>query len=368
MKIFYLVKKELIEIFRQKELLFLIFVAPLVQIVLLSYVITTDIKNVPIEIINLSRARSARQIVTRIRTTPLFRVRRISDRPDDALERLKRGEVKAVILLRDRRRTLPEGSLAFPEIQIQMDGIDSNTSQIAAGYFNGIIRTHLLNDLERRGLSMPVRAQTIIRFNPELRSINTMGPAIVALLLTIVTLFLTSQALVREKEQQTLDTLRISRLSTLEIFVGKALPQAIIGITQMLLGLIVIILWFGIPLRGSVLSLFVAAFIYLSAILSYGLLISTLSSTQQQAMFFSWFSLMSFLILSGFLTPVENIPMPLRLLSDINPLRYLMQIIREIFLKGNGIEFFWKELLALSAITTVMTSISLVNFKRFVSK
>lgn len=367
MKIFYLVKKELIEIFRQKELLFLIFVAPLVQIVLLSYVITTDIKNVPVEIINLSRARSARQIVNRIRTTPLFRVRRISGRPDDALQRLKRGEVKAVILLRDRR-THPEGSLAYPEIQIQMDGIDSNTSQIAAGYFNGILRTYLLSDLERRGLSMPVLAQTVIRFNPELRSINTMGPAIVALLLTIVTLFLTSQALVREKEQQTLDTLRISRLSTLEIFIGKALPQAIIGITQMLLGLIVIILWFGIPLRGSVPSLFLAAFIYLAAILSYGLLISTLSSTQQQAMFFSWFSLMSFLILSGFLTPVENIPMPLRLLTDINPLRYLMQIIREIFLKGNGIAFFWKELLALLAITVVVTSISLANFKRFVSK
>ncbi len=367
MKLYYLIKKELIEIFRQKELIFLIFVAPLIQIVLLSYVITTDIKNVPVEIINLSAGQPARQIVQRLSATPLLRVKRISSRPDDVLQRLKKGEVRAVILLRDppARSASP---LPYPEIQIQMDGIDANTSQIAAGYFNGIISNYVLHDLERRGQPLPIRGQTVIRFNPELRTLHTMGPAIVAMLLTIITLFLTSMALVREKEQQTLDTLRIVGLRPLEIFIGKAMPQAIIGIVQMLLGLLVIIFWFGIPLRGSVLSLFAAALIYLSAILSYGLLISTVSSTQTQAMFFSWFSLMSFLILSGFLTPVENIPMPLRLLSDINPLRYLMKIIREIFLKGNGLAFFWKDLLALSAITAVVTSLSLVNFRRFVSK
>ena len=135
-----------------------------------------------------------------------------------------------------------------------------------------------------------------------------MGPGIVGFLLTIITMFLTSASLVREKEQQTLDTLLMSPLSTLEIYVGKALPAAMIGLVDMVIGLLVVVLWFDIPFRGSLFYLFLAALVYLAAILSYALLISVLSATTQQAMFFAWFSLMIFLLMSGFFTPVENIP------------------------------------------------------------
>jgi ABC-2 type transport system permease protein len=128
------------------------------------------------------------------------------------------------------------------------------------------------------------------------------------------------------------------------------------------------VLWFDIPFRGSLFYLFLAALVYLAAILAYALLISVLSATTQQAMFFAWFSLMIFLLMSGFFTPVENIPPLLRLVSDVNPLRYLIQIIREIFLKGNGIAYFWKDLLALAAIAASLVTISLLNFKRFISK
>jgi ABC-2 type transport system permease protein len=174
--------------------------------------------------------------------------------------------------------------------------------------------------------------------------------------------------MVREKEQQTLDTLLISPLSTLEIYIGKALPAALIGLVDMVIGLLVVVLWFGIPFRGNLFYLFLASLVYLSAILSYALLISVLSTTTQQAMFFAWFSLMIFLLMSGFLTPVDNIPPLLHILADINPMRYLIKIIREIFLKGNGIAFFWKDLLVLSGIALTLMSISLLNFKRFISK
>ncbi len=181
-------------------------------------------------------------------------------------------------------------------------------------------------------------------------------------------MFLTSASLVREKEQQTLDTLLISPLTTLEIYIGKALPAALIGMVDMVIGLLVVLLWFGIPFRGNFFYLFLAAMVYLAAILSYALLISVLSSTQQQAMFFAWFSLMIFLLMSGFFTPVENIPPLMRVVADINPLRYLIRIIREIFLKGNGIAYFWKDLLVLGGIALTLMSISLLNFKRFISK
>ncbi len=367
MKLFYLIKKELIEAVRQKEQLFLIFVSPIIQIIILGYVISSDIRHVPVGIVDLTGGPTAQRIIQRVRQSPLFSVRLESRRSEDYLYLLKKGEVKAMLVFRDAldRKRNP---LHYPEVQILMDGIDSNTSMIAAGYFNGVIKNYILEDMERRGRGLPVVGKPLFRFNPQLRSINYMGPGIVAFLLTIITMFLTSASMVREKEQQTLDTLLISQLNTLEIYVGKALPSALIGLMDMVIGLLVVVLWFGIPFRGSLFYLFLAALVYLAAILSYALLISVFSSTTQQAMFFAWFSLIIFLLMSGFFTPVDNIPQPLRLLADLNPLRYLIQIIREIFLKGNGIAYFWKDLLALAVIAVTLASLSLLNFKRFISK
>jgi len=367
MRLFYLIKKELIEALRQREQLFLIFVSPVIQIIILGYVISSDIRHVPVGIVDLSGGATAQRIIQRVRQSPLFAVRLESRRSEDYLHLLKKGEVKAMLVFRDALDG-QRSPLHYPEVQILMDGIDSNTSMIAAGYFNGIIKNYILDDMERLGRGLPVGAKPVFRFNPQLRSINYMGPGIVAFLLTIITMFLTSASMVREKEQQTMDTLLISQLSTLEIYVGKALPSVLIGLADMVIGLLVVILWFDIPFRGSLFYLFLAALVYLAAILSYALLISVFSSTTQQAMFFAWFSLILFLLMSGFFTPVDNIPPLLRLVADVNPLRYLIRIIREIFLKGNGIAHFWKDLLALAAIATTLVTISLLNFKRFISK
>ena len=367
MRIFYLLKKELIEIFRQKEMLVIMFIAPILQTIILGYVITTDVNNIPVEVINLSKNKAAYRIVNRINRSDLFDVKKITNQPGDHIKTFKQGKAKSIIILRDRndKKRKP---LAYPEIQILMDGIDSNTSVIAAGYFNGIARQYILEDMRKKGFELPVESQTLIRFNPNLKGINYMGPGIVALLLTIISMFLTSITLVREKEQQTMDTLLISRLTPMEIYLGKSLPMALLGLIEMGIGIVVVILVFGIPLRGSLLYLFLAAIIFLFAILSYALLISTLCSSQQQALFFSWFSMVTFLLLAGLFTPIENIPKGLHWLADINPLQYLIKIIREIFLKGNGIEYFYKDLLILGAITVTVLSLSLLNFKRLVSK
>jgi ABC-2 type transport system permease protein len=369
MRLFHLVKKELIEIRRQKELLVLLFLAPVIQIVLLGYVISTDIRHIPVEIVNMSRSRAAAEIVNRVEASDLFKVVRVRREREDVEGVLKRGEVRTVIVLRDP--AVRGSALGMPEVQILMDGVDANTSQVAAGYFNGVVGTYLLGDLSRHGISLPLVNKTLIRFNPRLRSINYMGPGIVALLLTILTMFITSLSIIREKEQQTMDTLLMSRLTPLEIYLGKAGPAALIGIFDMFIGVAVVVLWFGIPVRGSLLLLLLVSVIYLAAVLSYALIISTIVSNQMQAMFFTWFSLMTFMLISGFLTPLDNVKArapALMVLADINPFRYLIEIIREIFLKGNGIPSFWPQLLALAAIATVLTSVSLLNFKRFISK
>ncbi len=370
MRLLYLVKKELLEVVRQRELLALLFIAPLIQIVILGYVITTDVKNIPVEVVDLEQGQVSRALTERIIRSPLFRVRGVSYRAEDAGELLRRGEVRAVIVF---RKSAEQGQLAWklPEVQVHVDGVDANSSQVAAGYFNGIIIEYLKQDLERAGVEMPIEIRPLIRYNPRLRSINSMGPGIVALLLTVLAMFITSFSFVREREQQTMDTLLISRLRPLEIFAGKALPAVIVGLLDMVLGIAVVILWFGIPVRGDLFFLFLAAVFYLAAILSYSLIISTVVSNQQQAMFFTWFSLVLFLLLSGFFTPLESIRArapALMVLTDINPLRYLIKIIREIFLKGNGPAFFWRDLAALAAIALTLTSLSLLNFKRFISK
>jgi ABC-2 type transport system permease protein len=367
MRLLYLVKKELIEITRQKELLFLMLVAPVIQIIILGYVVSTDVHHVPVGIVNLDPGRAAARIIERVQRSPLFDVRYVRERSEDYLDQLRKGDVKSILLFRealDKKRN----ALHYPEVQVLMDGIDSNTSMIAAGYFNGIIKNYILGDMERAGRRVPLAGRAVFRFNPQLRSINYMGPGIVGFLLTIITMFLASASLVREKEQQTLDTLRMSRLSTLEIYVGKALPAALVGLVDMVVGVAVVVLWFAIPFRGSLVYLFLTALVYLAAVLSYALLISVLSASTQQAMFFAWFSLMIFLLMSGFFTPLENIPPLLRFVADVNPLRYLIKIIREIFLKGNGIAYFWKDLLVLAGITLTLVSVSLLNFKRFISK
>jgi len=363
MRLLYLIKKEFLELFRQKELMPLIFIAPIIQVILLGYVVTTDVENIPVTIIDLAQNQSSTHIVRRICSTPLFNVKNIYNEPQNTLEILKKGDSKSIIIFRDSKKTKK-----FPEIQILMDGVNSNTSAIAAGYFNGIIKKYLVENLEKNGMEMPVEANTLIRFNPELESINFMGPGIVALMLTVLALFFTSVSIVREKEQQTMDTILISRLTPLEIYIGKALPFGVVGIINMLYGLALVILWFNIPIKGNLAYMFLASIIFLTALLSYALLISTLSATIQQALFFSWFSMMVFILLSGLFTPVANIPVGLKFLADINPVRYLIEIIREIFLKGNGIEYFYKDLLSLATISLVVLSISLLTFRRFISK
>lgn len=366
-RLFYMLRKELIEIFHQKEMLFIIFIAPVIQTIILGYVVTTDVKNIPVQIVNLSENKAAYRLINRIDHSPLFHLKRVSRRPEDYIETFKRGEVRAIIIMKDGYENKRQ-PLYYPEIQILMDGIDSNTALIAAGYFNSITKKYIIEDVGRRGIRMPLESQALIRYDPNLKSINYMGPGIVALLLTITTMFLTSISLVREKEQQTMDTLLMSQLSPIEIYIGKALPMALLGLIEMGIGIVVVILIFDIPLRGSLFHLLIAAVIFLFAILSYALLISTLSSSQQQALFFGWFSMVTFLLLSGLFTPVENIPPTFRWLADINPLRYLIKIIREIFLKGNGIAYFGRELAIMAIITGIVLSLSLINFRRLISK
>ncbi len=362
-RILALSKKEFLEIFRMQHFLPLLLFMPLLQVLIFGYVLTMDIKSVPIRVVNLSATTEAQEIVMRLLSSPLFKVAAVHEHPIAAEEILRQGEVKAVVSLRDQ----PGGSVfgkAYPQIQLLLDGIDSNTSLVAAGYLNGIVQEFLLADMARFGVNMPVEYRPLFRFNPSLRSINFMGPALVGILLTSLLLIVGSVAIVREKEFQTIDSLLISPLRPLEIYIGKALPVALVAMLSAAMGLAMVVFWFQVPLRGSLFFLLLTVMLYVPAVLAFSMMISTLARTQQEAMFFAWFAMISFMMFSGFLTPVENMPLALRWLSRANPTFYLMRVVRELFLKGNSIIDFWPDLLHLIAITVLVVIVSLLNYRR----
>ena len=360
MRLPYLVKKELLEVLRQRELLPLIFLAPVVQAILFGFVATTDVKNISVLIVDLARNEASQKIVSRVASNPLFRLRGVLSTPVNTLELLRKGEVKTVLFLRKPFRRVEGRSL---DVQILSDGVDANTSQIAAGYLNGIV-----SQSSQAGPSAPIQISPLVRYNPELKSLYYMGPGIVALLLTVIGIFLGSMALVREKEQQTLDTLLISRLPRWEIYLGKAVPLLLIGFVEMVLATSIVILLFSIPVRGSLPLLFLSGTLYLTSIIAFGLFLSTLASTQQEAMFYGWFAMMTAILLSGFFTPLENIPPALRWITAVNPLRYFLEIVREIFLKGTGLGSFAPKLGALAVMSVSITLFSIGAFKRFVKR
>jgi ABC-2 type transport system permease protein len=366
MRIAHLLKKEMIEIIRQKELLFLILAVPFIEIILLGHVIATDIKNIPVEIVDVSGSPTARQIVREIGICPILRVTRVSRTPEDALDILKVGRAKAVVTLRDA----PGGPLrimGIPEVQVLLDGTDAYTTLVAAGALQGVL-AHVVASLELPDSRLPaVTLKTQVRYNPDLKVIFSYGPGLVGLLLTFLTFFLASLSLIREKEQQTLDTLRISKLTPFEIFIGKGLPALIVGLIDLALGIPILLFWFKIPFRGNSGLMLLSAIIYLIAITSLAIAVSTLSSSHRQAMFLAWYIIMTFLLLSGFFTPLESMPPEAvlsRAIAAINPFRYLMNIVRGIMLKGGGLDSILSDVIALSGLCLVFSTISYALFRR----
>jgi ABC-2 type transport system permease protein len=246
-------------------------------------------------------------------------------------------------------------------VQVVADGSDANSTNVALGYTTNLVndysqslassrpRSHTANSVQIRqagGLQPVVR----VWFNSRLESRYFMLPGIVALLLLAVTTNLSSMAIVREKEEGTLEQLSVTPLGRLELIVGKLLPYAIVGIIDVALTLVVVLLWFEVPMRGSFAVLFLMSAIYLLTALGLGLFVSTISQTQQQAMMTTtFFFLIPMMYLSGFVFPIENMPGVMQIVTYVFPLRYFIVIVRGLFLKGVGLETFWREALILLA-------------------
>jgi ABC-2 type transport system permease protein len=355
-----LVVKEFLELWRSPQLLRLVLVAPVLQLALLGYAATTDVIDVPVVVVDADRSPASRALVGQLAASPYFDIVRAATHPEAIDDALARGEAwLGIIVPRGFDAALSgRGAWAERRIQVIADGTDSNSSGVALAYVQGLVAEfNASRAIERGDPPEGIDGRIRIWFNAELRSRNFMVPGVLALLLLLITTNLTSMAIVREREVGTLDQLNVTPLGRWELVIGKLLPYGLVGVIDVVLVLAVAVLWFEVPLRGSVLLLFASSLVYLVCTLGLGLFVSTISSTQQQAMMTAtFFFLVPMIYLSGFIFPIENMPGVIQVVTTAIPLRYFLVIVRGIFLKGVGLEVLWPQIAAMGAWGAIVLS------------
>jgi ABC-2 type transport system permease protein len=370
----FLIRKEFIQVFRDKAMIFIIFVMPLVQVLLLGSAVSTDIKHIKTIICDLDRTPSSCELIRRFQHTKYFDLQLIETNQKNIATYIDQGKATIAIVIPTRfEKDLKRNQ--SPTVQILVDGQDSNSSLIAMGYANRIVQAFSIEKLQSSLTRDPatfrqihlVEPETRIWYNPNLEAKNYMIPGIVVVLLTAITTLLTALGLVREKEIGTLEQLMVTPIKSYQLMIGKTVPFAILGLIEISFAIAVAKLWYQIPIRGNLLLFFGFSFIFMFTTLGVGIFVSTLSKTQQQALFLAWFFMIFAILMSGFMFPIENMPKFMQYLTYINPVRYFITIVRELFLKGSGLSYLWQQGLIMTIFSIVIITFSAIRFQKRVS-
>jgi ABC-2 type transport system permease protein len=370
--------KEFIQILRDPRMKAVIFVTPLVQLLVFGYAVTTDVTEIPTAIADFDGTAHTRELVRRFESSGYFRVVRHVDRAASLRDLLDRGTVRAAIQFGPEfTRDLERGRPAT--LQVLVDGTDSNTASVVMDYASRIVAEYNREAaarslaVRRAGLDPSVAAPPPLGgidlrarawYNPDLRSRYYNVPAVIAIIIMLTSLLLTAMAVVREREIGTMEQLMVTPIRPAELILGKTLPFALIGFFDVLLVTVVAVLWFTVPIRGSLALLFGATALYLMSTLGIGLFISTVSQTQQQALMSTFFFFLPAVLLSGFMFPIANMPEAIQWLTYVNPLRYYLVIVRGIFLKGSGPAVLWPQMLALAGLGAAVFAVSTLRFRK----
>jgi ABC-2 type transport system permease protein len=343
---------------------------PVIQALVFGYAVTTDVKNVPTAVFDLDNTVESRTLVSRFTGSNYFEVTDWIGRAEEAQHLVDTGRVRAVLRLnRGFGEALRAGRTA--PVQLIVDGTDSNTAGIVLDYARRITTRFneqvVLNETARGTGDKPrqsLRVEDRAWFNTNLESRQFYVPGVIALIVMLVTLMLSSMAVVREKEIGTIEQIMVTPIKQSEFILGKTLPFALIGFADVALISLIAVFWFEIPIRGSLLILFVATAMYLMSTLGIGLLISTVSRTQQQAMMSAFFVYFPAVLLSGFMFPIANMPEVVQWLTYLNPLRYFLVVVRGIFLKGVGSAVLWPQIIALLVLGSVTLWLATRRFSK----
>jgi len=361
------VRKEFIQLFRDRRNRVVLFVAPLIQMLVFGYVVNYDIRYIRVAVVDYSHTLESRKFVDAFAGSRIFFITHAL--PDDRTleDLLLRGQVDMGIKIpADFAGVIRQGQTAA--VQIIADGSMSNMASLRMAYTVSVLEkfnNETLRELYPQPMSYGrIDARVRTWYNPNIESQYFFVPGIVAFVIMLISLLLTSIAVIREKEAGTMEQLIVTPMKAYEFILGKTIPYIIISLIQLTVVIIIAITWFEIPLAGSILLLVFAACLFLLSTLGIGLFISTISATQQQAMMATFFFILPFFMLSGFVFPIDNMPAVVQWLTYLNPLRYFLVILRGIFLKGVGLHILWPQYLALAILGFVVFSGAIARFKK----
>jgi len=358
------IKKETIHIVRDIRTLTVLLIMPLAQILIFGYVITTEVNNARIGIYDKANDFTSRQVTDRMVSSGYFNVEKYFRNEQEMKEALRRGEIRmAVVFPAEFGNSLvsPDGA----NIQFIADASEANTAQILVNYAQGIVSDYAAEiNLKGSVHAIPVTIEARMFYNPGLKGVFMSVPGIMAMILILVSAMMTSISITREKEYGSMEVLLISPLRPWQIILGKVAPYIILSFINAVSILAVGILVFKVSMEGSWLLLSLVNLIYIMLSLSLGIFISSISKTQMVAMFISLFALLlPTILLSGFIYPIENMPVLLQWLCSVLPPRYYVQSVKSIMFKADNIMLIWKELLIMSGFLVAFLLLSIKNFK-----
>jgi len=362
----HIIRKEFIQVFRDKRMIGPLFLAPVIQLILLGYAATVDVKNITLAAVDYDRSQESRAYLTAFTRSGYFELTAAPDSSTDLDSILQNGKAQAGIVIPEGFAKRLQGGQTSP-VQVIIDGTDANTATIIMNYVDLISARYTESVIRRVMSGMPgalLRFEPRIWFNPELKSSLWMVPGVICLILLITTLLLTSMAITRERELGTLEQLIVSPIKPWELILGKTVPFAIIGFFDIILILTAGKIIFDVPIRGRIPFLLGSAFLFVLTTLGAGLFISTISRTQGQAMMSAMFFVMPAMLLSGIFSPIDSMPKLIRYVTYLNPLRHFGKIVREILLKGNGPAVLWPELLILLVFGLTTIVLSSLRFRK----
>jgi ABC-2 type transport system permease protein len=360
-----MIQKELRQLFRDPKTKRIIFAAPVIQLLLFGYAVNTDVRNVATIAVDQDRTAESRLLLETLTASGYFRIVEDAEAPEAIEDALDRGTALMGIQIPPGfSREIKEGNEAAAQILI--DGTNSNTATVAMGYAGRIVQDFAGEQMAGRGAAGEKGIDLRVRawYNPDLSSRVYNVPGVIGLLLILMALLLTSLAVVRERELGTLEQLMVSPINPKELILGKTIPVLIVCLVDLALITTLAILWFHIPLRGSVGALLLASFLYVMAGLGAGLFVSTISKTQQEAFLTMFLFLLPGIILSGFMYPIDTMPPVFEYLTLLNPIRYFMEMVRGIFLKGQGVADLWVHLLVLAGMSMIVVSGASRRFRK----
>jgi ABC-2 type transport system permease protein len=377
-RILEIIRKEFRQVLREPRTRAMLFMPPMIQLLIFGFAVNLDVENARLAWMDQDHTEESRDLLAGFVGSRRFSVVATPQTDADVRTLMDKGDVDLVVrVLPNFARDIKRGRTTT--VQVLIDGTNSNTASIVSSYASQIISNYsgkVLKDqnagkLVARVLPGPMhaglpdlRSQNRVWFNADLRSRNYFVPGVVVNIIMLVTLSLTSMAIVREKEVGTMEQLMVSPIRPIELMLGKTLPFALVGLVDMVLVVIAAVLIFRVPFRGSGLLLLGATVLFLLTSLGAGLFISTISRTQQQAMMTTFLFFQPAFLLSGFTFPIRNMPAFVQPLTYLNPVRYFMEIVRGIFLRGSGVDVLWPQMLALAVFGVSILTLSALRFHK----